>query len=227
MKNKLFRIAAFLLFVSACVFSVQSCKTSEDSPEDASSNSETNTASEKSTYGKNTSNQTSSLGTNLAVFSNNSPEWGFVDAFVKSSAWIPNLCNASTTDVTTDANGWVTELGSGDCASSFIFNQMSGHYPSGEYVILWEGDGSFIVEQDGNLLFSHTQGSGAAKRATFNVAPTTSQDGIYFSISSVGCGSSKKCKNLAAGRSLWQKQDSVESLRLLSKQSRRNRNLQY
>ncbi|MCP4460937.1 MAG: hypothetical protein GY816_23395, partial [Cytophagales bacterium] len=138
-------------------------------------------------------------------FSHNTPEWGFVDAWVKTSAWVPNYCT-SHTSVGTDNYGWVNDLPTGQCASKHLFSGMEGHYPSGEYVILWEGDGSFSIEQDGNLLLSHTEGestpiSNGLNRATFNVATTSSNDGIYFELTSIASDYLKNIRIILPGGS--------------------------
>ncbi len=136
-------------------------------------------------YGENTENLNSPIGTNLSVFSSYAPEWGFVDAFVKTHPWFPYFCS-SHTSLTTDSNDWVTALQSGQCATTYLFRDMKGQYPGGEYVLFWEGDGSFTIEQDGD--FSHTQGTSEPKsngfnRRTFNVSP--SNEGLYMEITSV------------------------------------------
>lgn len=132
---------------------------------------------------ENSENQTSPIATNLSAFASITPEWVFVDTFLKSSPWMP--CDVNI-PLETDANDWITNIPDGQCAFSFINWQMNGHYPAGEYVLLWEGDGTFEVEGDAS--YFHLQGqseptSGGIKRQTFDVTP--SNEGLLFAIISV------------------------------------------
>ena len=129
-----------------------------------------------------TSNAKSPIGTNLGSYGGGTPEWIFIDAFLKASPWIPNFCS-SDTSVNEDSNRWISSLNSGQCAATYIYNGMNGHYPKGEYVLLWEGDGSFSFERD--TTFSHVKGASTTlknglNRATVQVNP--SNNGIYMEI---------------------------------------------
>jgi hypothetical protein len=88
----------------------------------------------------------SPLGTNLAAVRDWSQEWTFVDAFRASRPWISGAGLDGTWDdgrpIATDADGWVTSLAANQVARTLLFWDMSGTYPSGNYVVLYDGQGT-------------------------------------------------------------------------------------
>jgi len=143
-----------------------------------------------SSKGENTENLESPIGTNLHYFTNYSPDWVFLDVFAKTQSFHKMLCSGEWNegpDLTTDSNGWITSLQTNQCAGCYLFDQVNGNYPGGEYVLLWEGDGTFQISGDAN--FTHTQGSSVQQsnglnRATFQVS-SPSNNGLFLRISSV------------------------------------------
>lgn len=89
-------------------------------------------------------NSTSPLGTGLNGVTDWSTEISFVDAFKASRAWISGSSSqwddGRTLDL--DADGWVRSLQSDQIARTIIFTDMDGHYPTGRYLVLYEGKGT-------------------------------------------------------------------------------------
>lgn len=97
----------------------------------------------KAANGLNYANDGSVVGTNLSPISDWSPEWAFLDCFKSSRAWISGTI-ATFQDSRTlplDANGWVTSLQTAQCAKTLLFWAQQGTYPSGDYVVLYDGLG--------------------------------------------------------------------------------------
>ena len=133
-------------------------------------------------YGKNTLNAQSPLAVNIAPFAAWTPGWVLMDVFPKSQPWISNLCNSEVWEsgpaLSLDDHGWVTSLSDNQCADTLIFGSMAAHYPEGQYVVLWEGDGDLSIRWDVQPEVSHTQGnqaqiSNGLNRMTFDI--TTAQ----------------------------------------------------
>lgn len=142
-------------------------------------------------YSANTENLTSPIGTNLTSVNYWMPEWIFVDAFAESRPWVSNLCSGGWDNgpaISKDSNGWVSSLAAGQCVDTQMFIDNDGHYPAGEYVILWEGDGQFAVFQDPDSVFdsdwaAKTTNNGI-KRSTFTISKPTN-NGIQMKITSL------------------------------------------
>jgi hypothetical protein len=83
------------------------------------------------------------VGTNLDALADWTQDWVSVDAFKLSRAWISGNKDAfdDQKPVATNAQGWVTALSPGQVARTLMF--WDGvKYPSGDYVVLWEGQGT-------------------------------------------------------------------------------------
>ncbi|MCI4624836.1 MAG: hypothetical protein L3V56_02640 [Candidatus Magnetoovum sp. WYHC-5] len=142
-------------------------------------------------YGANTENYKSPLGTNLSPFNYWMSDWVFVDAFSKSRSWVSSLCSGGWDNgpaMSKDSYGWVTTLSNDQCVETLIFKDMGGHYPSGQYVILWEGDGTFIIFGDTDSVFmsqwAATTTTNGIKRSTFTVQNPTNS-GLDLKITSL------------------------------------------
>jgi hypothetical protein len=89
-------------------------------------------------------NAGSPLGTGLTGLSDWSAEWSFVDAFKASRAWISGT--SSTWDdkrsFDLDGDGWIKSLKAGQIARTLLFWGLTGLYPKGKYVVLYEGKGT-------------------------------------------------------------------------------------
>jgi hypothetical protein len=83
------------------------------------------------------------IGTNLAGIVSWGTQWAFVDVFKMSRAWIPqcNNCNwgeGGTLALTPD--GWIAELAPNQYATTIMLDEIN-HFPQGEYVVLYDGEG--------------------------------------------------------------------------------------
>ena len=90
-------------------------------------------------------NARSTLGTNLTDISDWSREWCFVDAFKASRAWISGSVDGTWDDgraLDLDENGWVRSLLEGQIARTLLLLDLSGHYPAGRYIVLYDGQGT-------------------------------------------------------------------------------------
>ena len=93
-------------------------------------------------------NDGSVLGTNLSPISDWSPEWAFVDCFKTSRDWMSGelwVFQDSRT-LTLDANGWPTSLLSGQVARTLLFWEQVNTYPSGDYIVLYDGSGTLAYQ---------------------------------------------------------------------------------
>ena len=90
------------------------------------------------------------LGINLAGIVDWTTEFPFVDLFKQSRAWFvegkePANLGLKNSGLQIDADGWVSQLPLGMVASTIISSLDNGHFPSGDYVILYEGEGEIKV----------------------------------------------------------------------------------
>ena len=90
------------------------------------------------------------LGINLAGIVDWSTEFPFVDLFKQSRAWFvegkePASLDLKNSGLQIDAEGWVSQLPLGMVASTIISSLDNGHFPSGDYVILYEGEGEIQI----------------------------------------------------------------------------------
>ena len=93
--------------------------------------------------GRNYANDGSLVGTNLSPISDWSPEWAFLDCFKTSREWFSGTAYTFQDNraLALDANGWVKSLLTGQYAKTLLFWPQNGTYPSGDYVVLYEGVG--------------------------------------------------------------------------------------
>lgn len=88
------------------------------------------------------------LGINLAGVNDYNPAWVFVDAFRHARLWIPQQVEGGPWDtkqpLDIDANGWIASLQEGQAAGTLVFGNSEGHCPTGEYVCLYEGEGTLV-----------------------------------------------------------------------------------
>ncbi|HET7746713.1 MAG TPA: cellulose-binding protein, partial [Vicinamibacteria bacterium] len=88
------------------------------------------------------------LGTNLDAVVDYSPQYVFVDAFKQSREWITQTESTFDTNqaasLDLDADGWVRSIPSGagyDRVATLLFFGDQPHYPSGTYIVTYEGSG--------------------------------------------------------------------------------------
>ena len=122
-----------------------------------------------------------SLGTNLSELKDYSRSWPFVDAFKMARPWISQLQGApwgTGPALQLDGNGWIKSLQSGQYAETIIFdNALDDHssFPTGEYTLLYDGNGTIGFDLQSASIVSQTQG-----RMVVSVAPA--QNGIFLTI---------------------------------------------
>lgn len=83
------------------------------------------------------------MGINLTSLCYWSPESPFVDIFKQSQPWKSQRKGAESgkgSPLDLDENGWIRSLAPGQWADS-LMNRGHGHYPAGEYVCLYDGEG--------------------------------------------------------------------------------------
>ena len=99
------------------------------------------------------------IGTTVTFLVPNAGEWPFVDLFKTSLPWVvgptpPPMAPCSTTGGTLnlDPNGWIQSLNPGEVAYTFQFLGAQDKYPSGNYTVLYEGQGNLEYEGAGTLV---------------------------------------------------------------------------
>jgi hypothetical protein len=99
------------------------------------------------------------LGINLAGPADRNTELPFVDAFRLSRAWISQKEGegwGKGPPLELDERGWVKRLAPGCFAETPLCTIDGGHYPSGEWTVLWEGQGE--IELSNGKVISSTAG---------------------------------------------------------------------
>ena len=91
----------------------------------------------------NNANDGAPLGTNLAAITYFATQVPFIDIFKSSSPWISGSATQfdDGRSVAVDADGWVQSLLPGQIARTLML-RGPGVYPSGKYVVLYEGAGT-------------------------------------------------------------------------------------
>ncbi|AFY78795.1 MAG: cadherin-like domain-containing protein [Hydrococcus sp. C42_A2020_068] len=127
-----------------------------------------------------------SIGTNLSGIADWSTQMPFLDAFKSSRSWFTQ--NKSTWDtkeankLDLDKNGWVKSLPNADSGSKYtsvgtlLFRDKGGRYPGGQYVVLYEGQGT--IEYG----FDAKKNSTASRPGRDVIDVTPSNEGIWLKI---------------------------------------------
>lgn len=118
------------------------------------------------------------LGINLSAVQDWTTEWPFVDAFKYSRTWISQRKNSpygqgGPLNLTSD--GWIASLDQDQYAETVIFDNGKGHYPGGQYVLLYDGEGTINFLFDSAKIASQTTG-----RMLLDVVPQDT--GIWLQI---------------------------------------------
>ncbi len=88
------------------------------------------------------------LGINIAGIADWGSEFPFADLFKQSREWVSQAQGAAWAageKLDIDEHGWVKRLAPNGFATTFLSSFEDGHYPSGDYLILYEGEGEIIV----------------------------------------------------------------------------------
>ncbi len=87
----------------------------------------------------------SAVGTNLEGISSWTSQVPFVDVMKASGEWISG--DSSKWDngqaLNLDANGWVRSLAPGQHAKKLMLRDIGTHYPAGQYLVRYKGEGTF------------------------------------------------------------------------------------
>ena len=115
----------------------------------------------------------SHLGVNLGAINDWSPATPFVDVFKTARPWIPqDVASGGPWDnghaIATDENGWVTSLDEGQAVATLMMTDGEGVYPAGEYICLYDGEGTLSFEADATEVWSE------AGRVGVNITPSAS-----------------------------------------------------
>jgi hypothetical protein len=95
------------------------------------------------------------LGLNLAGISDWATEQPFVDFFKQSRDWVsqsPSGDWGTGPQLVLDEQGWIKELAPNCRATRIIATYEKGEYPSGEYVILYDGEGELKPSANGRIV---------------------------------------------------------------------------
>ena len=145
--------------------------------------------------GATSQNYQSSLGINVAGVSYYSSEMPFINIFVTAGQWVTHSNSAWDTGeeqyLNLDANGWpktlttINEPGAQKFTSiGVVLNRFNatpnGYYPGGQYVVLYDGQGTLSYGFDAQLV-SHAPG-----RDVIRVAPSAA--GIEVTITATDPG---------------------------------------
>ncbi len=101
--------------------------------------------------------QTASLGINTNEISYNDASIPFLDLFRAANPFQENVLRLKADNVTYDANGWPTNLNGGEAGTRFLGELPPETLPTGEYTVLYDGDGDIRYGNDA-VLVSHAPG---------------------------------------------------------------------
>lgn len=85
------------------------------------------------------------FGINLSAIADWDSEFPFVDLFKQSRAWFVEGKQPAESGLILDSDGWITQLPLGTVASTIVSVLGNSHFPSGDYVILYDGEGVIKV----------------------------------------------------------------------------------
>ncbi len=121
----------------------------------------------------------SSLGMNLNGPADWNTELPFNDLFHLARPWIsqkPGAPWGQGPALSLDEHGWIKSLEPGCFAETPVLTDMNGHYPQGDYVVLWEGEGELSVQHAGKIV------SNEAHRIVFQ---PNGRDGVFIQIKTI------------------------------------------
>ena len=99
-------------------------------------------------------NAHSSVGINLSQLVDYNSCWVFRDVFKTARAWIPQRPSGGPWNtgetLKLDANGWPI-LAPNQAAGTLLLNGIQGHYPAGDYLCLYDGDGDIDFAFDATI----------------------------------------------------------------------------
>ena len=102
----------------------------------------------------------SRLGINFPAVADYSTDYAFVDVFRMSRKWISQREGekwGAGPELARDANGWITHLEPNCWAETPVLSCSRGHAPAGDYVCLYDGEGTFDFRFNAKII-SNTPG---------------------------------------------------------------------
>ena len=120
-----------------------------------------------------------SLGTNLSQAIDYGREWPFVDAFKTARPWISQTQGGQWGQgppLQVDSNGWITSFQPGQYAETIMLDNAiddQADYPTGQYTLLYDGDGTITFDLQSASIVSQTPG-----RMVVNVP--SGQNGVFL-----------------------------------------------
>ena len=110
-----------------------------------SANARENNSADDASIKSNTAN--ARLGINLAGIKNYATELPFVDLFRMSAGWVSQRKKGKWGDgpkLEIDEHGWVKSLAPDCIAITIVCGIKGNHYPSGNYTVLYDGEGELV-----------------------------------------------------------------------------------
>ena len=111
------------------------------------------------------------LGINLSGPADWNTELPFVDVFRLSRRWVSQKKGApfgKGPELALDAHGWVKQLEPDCWAESMLCTIEGGHYPAGDYTLLYEGEGRLDT---GNAATVGSRAQSSSDETRSNLAP--------------------------------------------------------
>jgi hypothetical protein len=104
-------------------------------------------------------NENAHLGINLGAIVDWAPAVTFTDVFKTARAWIPqDVAPGGPWDnghaINVDSDGWVTSLDPGQAVVTMLMVNVAGVYPSGQYICLYDGEGTIEFAGDASIASS-------------------------------------------------------------------------
>ncbi|MGH1365160.1 MAG: FlgD immunoglobulin-like domain containing protein [Calditrichia bacterium] len=122
--------------------------------------------------------QQAPIGMNISGVKDWSSQLPFVDVFKSARNWIPQNVsggNWNTGDkLQSTPDGWIAQLDSGKAAATLLCRGLNGNYPAGEYICLYDGEGTL------QFGFDAAEVNSAPGRIVLNVTP--GNGGIYLKL---------------------------------------------
>ncbi len=119
------------------------------------------------------------IGVNVSYAADFATQIAFVDIMKTARYWIHQNVGVTVPwsinePLDLDEHFWVKSLASGRAAATILMTELQGHYPAGEYICLYDGEGQMEFGWDATVVSSTTG------RIVLNVTPSNA--GIFFKI---------------------------------------------
>ncbi|MGL4610887.1 MAG: hypothetical protein ACRCYY_14620 [Trueperaceae bacterium] len=192
MKKPYFILLATLVLLTACTGTTPERTTPNQAVPNPANPEETSSEGLEGSEGLESQalNSRSPLGTNLSGVSPFGNDHAFIDAFKNAWEWQVFEGVAPIGANQLDSNGWVKSLQAGQTAYTLMFNAVNGLYPSGSYILLYDGEGTLEVGGDATFASEGVKTGNTTRRIVTvkpvknnPATPDTEDVGIYLQIS--------------------------------------------